>query len=512
MNFEEEFVTEFGEKYKDLELQSVVVKKREGICTITFLYPSTVKELSETEKKEIVDFLEGKLSFENLKLRVKFMRAFVEERLILKEIKSFFENRYKLIYTYLKDENFKIKTTPVDVEVKIVASERIEKFFAEHNIITELSKFLRANFLSEFVVSLEIKDDFVDEVDIENVEIKAVYKTVKRYNVEIIKECVGKNVPTKPEYINNIKTAKAGVVVAGFINKLERHDFVRKTGAKAGTEGVYFTFVLEDERGKIDCLIFCSKSSLRQIEALEDCMYVVLHGDVEKSKFSGRLTLKVDKLALANKVEGLDLEDEQKNAISGGVVKVEKLETLSQDNMFGKITEYDELIKGKTVVVFDLETTGFDRVNDQITDIGAVKIVDGIMKEKFMTLVKPTISISKEVSALTHITNEMVENAPPVESVLMDFYNFVQGCTLCGHNIIGFDLDFIRRYEADLGVVFDNPVIDTYKLAIKKNVKAHNFKLGTLCEYFGIRLVDAHRAWNDTYANAQLLLKLCERH
>ena len=121
------------------------------------------------------------------------------------------------------------------------------------------------------------------------------------------------------------------------------------------------------------------------------------------------------------------------------------------------------------------------------------------MKEKFMTLVKPTISISKEVSALTHITNEMVENAPPVESVLMDFYNFVQGCTLCGHNIIGFDLDFIRRYEADLGVVFDNPVIDTYKLAIKKNVKAHNFKLGTLCEYFGIRLVDAHRAWNDTY-------------
>lgn len=510
MNFEEEFLTEFGDKYKDLELQSVVVKKCEGICTITFLYPSTIKELSEAEKKEIVDFLERKLGFDQLKLRVKFMRAFVEERLILKAIKGFFEERYKLIYTYLNDDNFKIKTTPVDVEVRIVASERIEKFFSEHNITAELAKFLKANFLTEFVVLLDVKDDFVDEVDIENVEIKAVYKTVKRYNVEIVKDCIGKNVPTRPEYINNIKTPKAGVVVAGFINKLERHDFVRKTGAKAGTEGVYYTFVLEDEKGKIDCLIFCTKSSVRQMEALEDCMYVVLHGDVERSKFSGKLTLKADKLALANKVEGLDLEDAPQKSISGGVVKVDKLETLSQDNMFGKTTQYDDMVRGKSVVVFDLETTGFDRVNDQITDIGAVKIVDGVMKEKFMTLVKPNISISKEVAALTHITNEMVENAPAVQSVLLDFYNFAKGCTLCGHNIIGFDLDFIKRYEDELGVEFDNPVIDTYKLAIKKNVKAHNFKLGTLCEYYGIRLIDAHRAWNDAYANAQLFLKLCE--
>ena len=483
MNFEEEFFTEFGDKYKDLQLKEVVVKKREGVCTITFLYPSTLTELSEDDKKEIVAFLERSLGFEKMKLRVKFMRAFVEDRLILKAIKTFFEERYKLMYTYLHDENFNIKQTPIDVQVDIVVSERIQKFFEEHNITAELSKYLKNNFLSEFVVTLSVSNEFVDEVDIENVEITAKYKATKRYSVEIVKECIGKNIPTKPEYINNIKSPKAAVIVAGFLNKIERHDFIRKTGSKAGTQGVYYTFSVEDEKGKIDCIYFCSKTNLKQMDALEDCMYMLLHGDVEKSKFSGKLVLKVDKMALANKLEEIVIEEKPKKAYTGSVVQVEKLESLSQDNMFGKQVEYDDEIKGKSIVVFDLETTGFDRYNDQIIDIGAVKIVGGVIKEKFASLVKPTIRISNEISNLTNITNAMVENAPPIEPVLIDFYNFSKGCALCGHNMIGFDFPFVKRYEDALDIEFDNELLDTYKIAIKKGVRSRNFKLGTLCEY-----------------------------
>lgn len=511
MNFEEEFFTEFGDKYKDLQLQTVVVKKREGVCTATFLYPSTVEELTESDKKEISDFLERHLGLEQLKIRTKFMRAFVEERLILKAIKSFFEERYKLMYSYLHDENFKIEITEIDVQINITVSERIFNFFEEHGVATELSKHLKNNFLCEFVVSCCVSEDFVDEVDIENVEITAKYKVAKRYSVEIVKDCIGKNIPTKPEYINNIKSPKMNVVVAGFINKITRHDFVRKSGAKAGTEGVYYTFVLEDERGKIDCIHFCSKSNLRQMEALEDCMYMLVHGDVEKSKFSGKLVLRVDKMALANKLEEIEFIQKPKKTYSGSVVKVEKLESLEQDSMFGQKIEYNDLIKGKSIVVFDLETTGFDKYNDQIIDIGAVKIVDGIIKEKFASLVKPTIRISQQITELTNITNGMVENAPSIEPVIVDFFNFSKDCALCGHNMIDFDFPFVKRYEEILDVEFDNELIDTYKLAIRKGVRSHNFKLGTLCEYFGISLVGAHRAWNDAYATAQLLLKLCEK-
>ncbi len=224
------------------------------------------------------------------------------------------------------------------------------------------------------------------------------------------------------------------------------------------------------------------------MEALEDCMYMLVHGDVEKSKFSGKLVLRVDKMALANKLEEIEFIQKPKKTYSGSVVKVEKLESLEQDSMFGQKIEYNDLIKGKSIVVFDLETTGFDKYNDQIIDIGAVKIVDGIIKEKFASLVKPTIRISQQITELTNITNGMVENAPSIEPVIVDFFNFSKDCALCGHNII-----------------------DTYKLAIRKGVRSHNFKLGTLCEYFGISLVGAHRAWNDAYATAQLLLKLCEK-
>lgn len=511
MNFDEEFLTQFGDKYKDLQLQSVVVDKKDKICTITFLSPSTSKVLDDEEKKEISEFLKEKLGLEELSLKVKFKRAFVEEKLIRKDINEFFADKYKLISTYLNDESFKIEITPIDVLVKIVVSARLENFFVEHKIAAELAKFLKDNFLTEFVVTLEVSENVVDEVDIENVEIKATYKPIKRYSVEIIKECIGSGIQPKPEYISNIKSPKENVIVAGFINKLTRHDFVRKTGAKAGTEGVFYTFEVEDEKGKIDCIIFCTKSKLKEMEALEDFMYMLLHGDVEKNKFSGKLTLKVDKMALASKVIEVEEEPKPKKISSDTVVKVEKLTTLSQGDMFGSKIEYNDNIKGKSIVVFDLETTGLDVDNDQITEIGAVKIIDGEIKEKFSTLVKPTIEISREVTKVTGITNEMVADAPSIEYVIRDFYEFTRGCIVCGHNVIGFDWRFVKRYGQEYGYNFDNETIDTLLLARKSGLKVTNYKLGTIVKYLGLTLEGAHRAWNDAYATAQVLLKISEK-
>lgn len=512
MNFDEEFLTQFGDKYKDLQLQSVMVKKSDGVCTITFLSPSTAKELSDEQKQEIVEFLKERLALEHLSLKVKFRRAYVEEKLIRKAIVEFFANKYKLISAYLHDESFVIEISPIDVLVKIVVSARLENFFLEHKITAELAKFLKDNFLAEFVVTLEISEEIVDEVDIESVEIKATYKPVKRYSVEIIKDCIGSGIQPKPEYISNIKSPKTGVIVAGFISKLTRHDFVRKTGTKAGTEGVFYTFEVEDEKGKIDCIIFCSKSKLKEMDALEDFMYMLLHGDVEKNKFSGKLTLKVDKMALASKVIEVEEAPQPKKTISSDVVvKVEKLTTLSQDDMFGSKVEYNDNIKDKSIVVFDLETTGLDVDNDQITEIGAVKIVDGEIKEKFSTLVKPTIEISREVTKVTGITNEMVADAPGIEYVIRDFYEFTRGCIVCGHNVIGFDWRFIKRYGQENGYNFDNETIDTLLLARKSGLKVTNYKLGTIVKYLGLTLEGAHRAWNDAYATAQVLLKISEK-
>ena len=162
--------------------------------------------------------------------------------------------------------------------------------------------------------------------------------------------------------------------------------------------------------------------------------------------------------------------------------------------------------------MFDLETTGLDPEVDEITEIGAVKIIDGKISEKFATFVKPSISIPKEVTELTGITNEIVANAPEVQYVLKDFYEFAKDATLCGHNVINFDLKFVRRIGSEYGLEFDNPVLDTLNMARESKYLFTSYKLVTIVKYFDLTLEGAHRAWNDAYATAEVLLKLCEKH
>ena len=490
-----------------------MVSKRTGVCTITFLYPSTVEELDAAQKKEIITWIKNFLALEGLELKVKLLRVFVEEKLILKSITKFFEEKHKLAATYLDENSFKVEITPIDVLVEITASPRLETYFQEHKIVGQLTKHLKDNFLVEFVVNVKVDENFNDEVDIENVEIRTAYKPTKRYTVEIVNEVIGHDILNKPEYIAFITSPKQAVIVAGFVGKIERKDFIRKSGAKAGEQGTYYTFTIEDEKGKIDCIYFCPKTKLKAMDSLEEYMYLLLHGDVEKSKFADKLVLRVDKIAIASKE--VDVEEpepvyESKNP-SGKVVEVEKLTTLSQDNFFGDGVQYNDTIVGKNYVVFDIETTGLDTDNDEIIELGAVKIENGQIKEKFSTFVKPNRAIPYEVTELTGITNEMVKGAPPVNMVLEEFYAFTRDCILCGHNIIGFDILFVKRLARECGIDFDNEIFDTLNLARRSHLSVGNFKLGTIVKALGLTLEGAHRAWNDAYATAEVLLKLCEK-
>ena len=513
MNFEQEFRLAFGEKYGDLRLKEVVVSKRSGVCTITFLYPSNVPELSAAEKKEIITWIKEFLNLEGLDLKVKMLRVFVEEKLIMKEILKFFDEKHKLAATYLDEKSFKIEITPIDVLVDIVVSPRLETYFQEHKVVMQLSKHLKENFLVEFVVNVKVDENFNDEVDIDNVEIRTAYRPIKRYSVQIINEVIGRDILNKPEYIAFITSPKESVVVAGFVGKIERKDFIRKSGAKAGEQGTYYSFTIEDEKGKIDCIYFCPKSKIKVMDSIEEYMYLLLHGDVQKSKISDKLVLRVDKIALASKE--IDVEEpepvyESKNP-SGNVVEIEKLTTLSQDNFFGDGVQYNDTINGKNYVVFDIETTGLDTNADEIIELGAVKIENGQIKEKFSTFVKPNKLIPFEVTELTGITNEMVQDAPPANMVLEEFYNFTRDCILCGHNIIGFDILFVKRIARECGIDFDNEIFDTLNLARRSHLSVGNFKLGTIVKALGLTLEGAHRAWNDAYATAEVLLKLCEK-
>ena len=221
---------------------------------------------------------------------------------------------------------------------------------------------------------------------------------------------------------------------------------------------------------------------------------------------NGKFTLYIDKLALASEVEKKEVEEKKQVK----EVEIERLGALEQDNMFGDVEKYNRKIMDHNIVVFDVETTGLNPEVDQIIELGAVKIERGNIVEKFSTFVKPTIEIPYEVTELTHITNEMVDDAPDIEDVIRQFYDFSKDCVLCGHNVINFDIKFIRRFGSYINLEFNNDLIDTMNEARVSRLKISRFNLGTVAKALGIELKGAHRAWNDAFATAQVLLKLNE--
>ena len=127
-------------------------------------------------------------------------------------------------------------------------------------------------------------------------------------------------------------------------------------------------------------------------------------------------------------------------------VKPEPYEFTEQTGFFfeEKMTDKKYLLDN-TFVVYDLETTGINPEICKIIDIGAFKIVNGKIVEKFCTFVNPECEIPAEASKVNRITNQMVENCPTIEMVLPDFYKFCYGSTIVGYNNIGFDDLFITK-------------------------------------------------------------------
>lgn len=504
MNFEAEFFWQFGEKFPSLYLKNVVVSG--DTCTITFLYPSTDENIKDEDKETMSAFTKEKLNLENLRVKVKFLKAYVEEKLILKHLLSLLEDKFKLLKSYIHEDDIKIEITNIDCTITFDVSPRIAQFFAENKVSAFLSKDLKENFLTNFNINLNVLSDKVDEVELESVQLKTSARRTQRYDVLVIKEVIGGNIPTKPEYISFIQSPKSSVILAGYISDFERKDFVIKKGTRAGQQKAYYKFNLTDHKGKIECIYFCPKKNEAVMDALEENMFLLLHGDVRLG-LNNKLVLYIDKLALASETEQREEVIEHAPAKE---VEIERLGALEQDNMFGEVEKYNRKIMDHNIVVFDVETTGLNPEFDQIIELGAVKIEKGNIVEKFSTFVKPTIEIPYEVTELTHISNDMVEDAPEIEDVIKQFYDFSKECVLCGHNIINFDIKFIRRFGKLQNLEFDNDLIDTMNEARVSRLKISRFNLGTVTKALGIELKGAHRAWNDAFATAQVLLKLNE--
>ena len=157
----------------------------------------------------------------------------------------------------------------------------------------------------------------------------------------------------------------------------------------------------------------------------------------------------------------------------------------------------------KDYVAFDIETTGLDVENDSIIEIGALKVINGKVCDRFMEFLKPQQPITPLITSITGITNEMVADARDTKDVIGDFVSFCKDYVLVGHNIM-FDFKFTKRYASELGISFDMMGIDTLRIARKVHQSLESKSLGALCEYYKITNQAAHRAYHDALATAKI--------
>jgi DNA polymerase III epsilon subunit family exonuclease len=159
-----------------------------------------------------------------------------------------------------------------------------------------------------------------------------------------------------------------------------------------------------------------------------------------------------------------------------------------------------------TFVVFDFETTGFNAEWNEIIEIGAIKVVNGKVVDKFSTLVKPSRKISKKITEITGITNEMVADAPAVSSIISEFKDFIDGYDLVGHNVL-FDIKFLDATLARRGKSTSCKIYDTLKLSKMYFKGMKSYKLTELSRILNIKHTNAHRALSDAEATAKLYMK-----
>jgi DNA polymerase III subunit epsilon len=169
-----------------------------------------------------------------------------------------------------------------------------------------------------------------------------------------------------------------------------------------------------------------------------------------------------------------------------------------------------EALADLSLVVVDVETTGWAPEEAELTEIGAVRLTGGQLTGEFSSLVRPAGPIPADITALTGITNTMVSRAPLAGPALRAFLAFAGDCMLVAHNA-PFDLGFLTAACAARGISWPRvAVLDTAVLArlLLTEQEVPDCRLATLAEYFAARTPPCHRALPDAKATADVLAGL----
>ena len=161
----------------------------------------------------------------------------------------------------------------------------------------------------------------------------------------------------------------------------------------------------------------------------------------------------------------------------------------------------------KDYVVIDLEMTGLNAKTDKILEVAAIRVRDGKETEAFSAVVNPGVALNEKVRELTGISQEQADDGAPLDETLQSFLEFLADDVLVGQNVI-FDFSFLKQWAVNHKIVLEKQAVDTLKLARQFLPVEQKKDLESLCAYFEIPRVNAHRALDDARETAQIFEKM----
>ncbi len=208
------------------------------------------------------------------------------------------------------------------------------------------------------------------------------------------------------------------------------------------------------------------------------------------------------------------IDDELAGLLVADLIKNDRRFKLVENNTL-ELQQDDwqsRLLKELDFVVVDVEATGAKTPPNRLIELGAYRIREGRIVDKFLSLVNPEIPIPRFVMALTGITNEMVKTAPVFADIAPRWLDFVSESVLVAHNA-PFDTSFINHEISRVypGHRMVNPHLCTVRLSRRALPELTNHRLDTIASHFSIPIISRHRAGSDALATAKLFLLLLSR-
>lgn len=414
-----------------------------------------------------------------------------------------------------------------------------------------------AEFYQEEIETAEKREEKHAENTTVEIEVREGKFATPQIIQSSIRPLYGRSIRGKMIPISSISGDSGRIVVWGDVFDIE------KKVTKSGDKNI-FTIDITDYTGSTTAKVFNSIKESAVIDNIKKVDTIVVQGDVEYDKYAGELVVNARSIGTAQKVKVVDNAEKkrvelhmhtnmsQMDAVTSagdlvnrayqwghkavaitdhGVAQafpdaMKAADKINKDEEKIKIIygveayfmdDLVESVKGDadtgfdgTFICFDIETTGLSAARDKITEIGAVKVENGVITDTFSTFANPEMPIPQKITQLTGITDDMVKDAPSQSEAVGAFLEFAGDNVLVAHNA-PFDTSFIAKACEDMGREYNYTSIDTVAIsrAILTDIK--NCKLDTVAKFLRLGDFNHHRATDDAEMLARIFINLCQR-